>query len=225
MHDPAPDPMPDPGPGSAPRSGTEASPLAALFRALADVYAAEGRAGGDAAAAAYREAAGRLDAAPPARPHPPLHLLVTECRAALAAASHPAARAALAAEALLPWRSSDVPGSALNASARALFAVAPLIGPGALVEIAGLRAGLFLQRPEALYPLHAHAAEETYAVLHGAADWTLDAVTTRHDAGALIHHPAHGAHATRTGPAPMLAAWRWSGDIRLETYRMVGPAR
>jgi len=79
-----------------------------------------------------------------------------------------------------------------------------------------------VQRSNAFYPPHAHAAEETYAMLAGNADWQIDLADWQHfEPGDLIHHPSEAPHATRTSALPILAAWRWSGDISTASYRMV----
>lgn len=190
----------------------------ALLAALADVFAAEGRAGGDAAAAAYR-AASRTALAPPRRPPYKLDATIRE---ASAGAAHPAARAAAAAHAVLPWTATGILEEEIPTTVSDVFAVASLAGPDAPVHAEGIRSGIYVQSAESYYPLHAHTAEETYAMLAGDAEWTLEGCAPRWAGpGMFIHHGPEAGHATRTGPKPFLAAWRWSGDIRRETYRML----
>lgn len=193
----------------------------ALFLALADVFAQEGRHGGDAAAAAFAEAAntiGNLTADPPCA-------LDGEIRAALEGAEDPAAQAIRSLHGQLPWRTLQAPGSTLNAPGREIFAVAFLLGPGEMIESATLRGGLFFQRANTRYPLHSHAAEETYAPLIGDADWTDAATTRRRGPGSLVHHRSEMPHASTTHATPLLAAWRWSGDIRFDAYRLLETQR
>ena len=103
-----------------------------------------------------------------------------------------------------------------------MFAVVSIVGSGAMVEADGVRGGLFMQRAGCYYPLHAHAAEETYAMLAGEAEWTVgDRAPVTLGPGSFSFHPADAAHATRTFARPILAAWRWSGDIGLESYRLL----
>lgn len=193
-----------------------------LLLALAAVFAAEDRPGGRRAAAAYREAAlgagervwpeaeraaGALDAA---------------IRAAMESAAHPAAHAARAAHPILRWSAAGLPAekTAALGPISPNIAVVELIGPDGMLPAADLRSGLFMLRAGAPYPPHAHAAEETYVMLSGVAHWRQgEEAPLRYGVGALIHHRPWVPHAAQTGEAPILAAWRWSGDIRPETYR------
>lgn len=188
-----------------------------LLRALTAVYADEGRAGGDALAALLAEAAERIE--PPAAW--PRHSLDHEILAATEGADHPAAIAARAAHPLLRWLETTDHPLAIPERVSRNFAVCVLVGPDGLIPSQTQRAGLYMQARNVYYPLHAHEAEETYAMLAGSAQWTLeqDAPQMR-SAGDLIHHPSNAAHATRTGATPILAAWRWSGDIAFHSYRM-----
>ena len=188
-----------------------------LLMSLADVYAAEAREGAQTLVKAYRAAA---ETARPA-PCPPFAPMDAVIRAASDGAEHPAAQAARTAHSLLPWSRTGKLDQQIAPEISDVFAVAILIGPGALIHHDTVLAGLFVQKADAFYPPHAHAAEETYAMLNGTAEWQRDFGDwqTRH-AGDLIHHPSEAPHATRTGDAPILAAWRWSGDIRPCTYRM-----
>lgn len=189
-----------------------------LLSALADIYRAEGRPGGDAVAEAYERAARE---APPPAPAVPYRLDAV-IRAALAGADHPAAVAAREAHSCLRWTATGILDDQIPSSVSDIFAVVSLIGPGAMVETDGVRAGLFMQVAGAWYPPHAHNAEETYVMLAGEGEWSLDdAPPVRHGPGSYIHHPSNGAHATRTGLKALVAAWRWSGDIGLESYRLV----
>lgn len=193
-------------------------PFAALLMALSDVYAAEGRPGGDRIAEAYARAAETMAEPPLATPY----LRDADIRAAYGDGDHPAARAAKAAHGLLPWTATGIPDALIPDDVSDMFAVAALLGPGALVEVPDLRGGLFMQRAGLFYPLHAHNAEETYAMLAGEGEWTLEGhAPVLHGAGALIHHPSNAGHATRTRARPLLAAWRWSGDIDTTSYRML----
>ena len=189
-----------------------------LLRALAGVWRAEGRPGGDMAADAYARAAASAPRPPPATPY----RLDADILAATEGADHPAAVAARAAHRVLGWSATGILDQYIPPAVSDMFAVVALIGPGAMVEAEGVRAGLFMQRAGTYYPLHSHNAEETYAMLAGIGEWTLaDRPPATRRAGDFIHHPAGAPHATRTGDRPLMAAWRWSGDIGLESYRML----
>ena len=189
-----------------------------LLLSLADVYATEGRDGADEISAAYRDGA-RTATPIPTMPYAPMDMSII---AATEGAKHPAAKAARAAHSVLPWARTGKLDEQITEQVSGVFSVCLLVGPGGLVESNTVVGGLFVQRSAAFYPAHAHAAEETYALLAGSAEWQSDFGSwERRETGDLIHHPSNVPHATRTRATPILAAWRWSGDIRPETYRMV----
>lgn len=194
----------------------------ALLGALAEVFRAEGRPGGDQTAAAYARAVETrvaLIRQPPYR-------LDAEIRAATLHARHPAAKAARAAHPVLCWSATGILETQIPTRVSDIFAVVSLIGPGAMIEAEEVRAGLFVQVADAWYPPHAHNAEETYVMLAGEGAWTLgQGRAVRRRTGAYVHHPSGAAHATRTGARPLLAAWRWSGDIGTESYRLLEERR
>jgi mannose-6-phosphate isomerase-like protein (cupin superfamily) len=134
----------------------------------------------------------------------------------------PLARTALAAAPFLAWTGSRLAWAGRE-TGRAAFA--DIAGPEGPLACPADRAGLFLLWPDAFYPLHDHAAAEVYAVLSGTALWMRGprARAATHPPGSRIAHAPHEPHAIRTGAAPMLALWVWSGDIRPETYRMAPP--
>ena len=137
-------------------------------------------------------------------------------------ATHRAAVAARQSHSLLPWSRTGILDEQISEEVSSVFAVATLVGPGAIIDREEIRGGLYVQRSGAFYPPHAHDAEETYAMLAGTADWQMDfGDWHRADPGDLIHHPSESPHATRTSALPILAAWRWSGDVSPATYRMV----
>ena len=192
-----------------------------LLLALAAVYRAEGRPAGLATAEAYERAADSAPAPPPAAPY----RLEAEIRAATARARHPAARATREAHPVLRWSATGILDAQIPTRVSDVFAVVSLIGPGAMVEAEGVRSGLFVQMRGAFYPLHAHAAEETYVMLAGEGEWTCGSARPAiRRTGAYIHHLSGAPHATRTGLRPLLATWRWSGDIGLDSYRLLEDA-
>lgn len=190
----------------------------ALLTAMADVFAAEGRPGADAAADVLARAA--VHAAPPTRA--PAHRMDALIREAGSEATHPAARAAYAAHETLSWVGADVLDDHIPTSVSDIFAVVFLVGPEHPIRSDAVRAGLYFQRRRSYYQLHDHSAEETYATLAGEAAWTVgDAAPMRLGVGGLSHHASRVRHATRTFDTHLLAAWRWSGDVRPETYRLL----
>lgn len=101
------------------------------------------------------------------------------------------------------------------------YGAAEIVGPTGLIGAPDVRFGLFLMVPDTDYPPHSHAAEELYLVLSGTADWAVgDAPFKPIAPGGFSHHLPWDAHATRTGAAPLLALWGWTGDLDFTTYRM-----
>ena len=193
--------------------------LTSLLLALADLTETEPRAEALATAAALRAAAGHHGFGP----EPP-SLLDPEIRAAAGLpGAHTCARHLRAAQAFLPWQAS--PAASLQpATLAATKAVATLIAPEGPIFAPDLRFGLFYQAPGIYYPLHAHEAAETYTILAGSADWQAGDRRLALGPGEAIHHPPQLPHAMRAGPGGFLAIWRWSGDIRFDSYRMLpGP--
>ena len=189
-----------------------------LLLSLADIYSQEGREGGNAIADAYRTGAETVKPTP----CPRYDAMEMAILSATERATHRAAIAARRAHAVLPWSRTGILDEQIGKDVSSVFAVATLVGPGALIERKDVRGGLYVQRSGTFYPPHAHDAEETYAMLAGNADWQMEfGDWHRADPGDLIHHPSEAPHATRTGALPILAAWRWSGDISPATYRMV----
>lgn len=87
-----------------------------------------------------------------------------------------------------------------------------LMGPHGSCVSDTLRLGFLLLGPDALYPSHAHAAEELYLVLAGTADWRRGQEPWRPvQPGSTIHHPPNMSHAMRTNAEPLLALYLWWG--------------
>lgn len=196
-------------------------PIAAfrdLLLSLADIYSQEGRKGAEAIADAYRAGAETVVPTPQPR-YDPMEMAILS---ATERAPHQAAQATRWAHSLLPWSRTGILDEQIGEDVSSVFAVATLVGPGAMIDRDDVRGGLYVQRSGAFYPPHAHDAEETYAMLAGTAAWQIHhGEWHRAEPGDLIHHPSETPHATRTNALPILAAWRWSGDISPETYRMV----
>lgn len=99
------------------------------------------------------------------------------------------------------------------------LAVAELIGPDGLFPASGLRIGVLIQREGFKYPMHHHAAEELYFVLHGTATWAVEgAAPVARVPGSLIHHRSFQAHGIETTDTPLCALWGWMGDVGGGSY-------
>nr|WP_253913445.1 dimethylsulfonioproprionate lyase family protein [Pseudoruegeria sp. HB172150] len=184
-----------------------------LLGGLAEVFAKEGRPGGEQASAALRRAqSGRYRrAASNSDPG-----TVLDAAVALPGAL-PLAEQVLGVRNLLDWTSWAGEGLAPEVSAN-LF-TAELVGPDGHVAEKEVRVGLLVSRSFTDYPLSSHSGEETYFVLAGTAEWVLEGASyTEKPPGSFVHHPAWARHGRRTLEQPFLGAWRWSGDLDLSSF-------
>ena len=193
--------------------------LKQLFELLARLYGAEGRHGGDEAATALRSA---LSSFPCVVPEP-YNYLPGVAEAALALDPHP--DAAIVASALPSIRWFHVVDSlqSIGTDMGNRMLVSELLGPNGMVFHEKVRVGLFVQCPNLDYVTRSHNAEETYVILGGEGYWSkgIDGSVLK-KAGDTVYHPSGIPHSSRTTDMPTIAAWRWSGDIRYDTYACAG---
>ena len=152
--------------------------------------------------------------------------------ASLPAAAHFEPACALAVEATAPlveaaaalagrfqWRGGGEHG--FGDRLRGELAYVELAGPTSPAPCETLRLGIFLLGPKAFYPDHSHAADELYYVIGGRGEWQTDGGPfVEHGPGALIEIPSFTPHALRTGAAPVLMVYAWTGDVGGE-YRVL----
>ncbi|MGB3148514.1 MAG: dimethylsulfonioproprionate lyase family protein [Paracoccaceae bacterium] len=189
----------------------------ALLAAIAKVYLAEGR------PAASRGALALLDApVPPFAPQVP-GTMDAPIRALLAASTHPAAAAILAAQDLLPWAGNRIAETHDNPAA-GISDYAEIASPSGPIVLSDYRFGIFYQQPDSYYALHNHDADETYVIVAGGAFWTAGDDQRARVVGDYIHHPSLMPHAFRTGEAGMVALWLWSGDVNIHSYAFLPDA-
>lgn len=186
---------------------------ASLLIALAARVAAEGRPEAKATAQALLQ--GALE-----HQHPPCPLDAEIRKLAEDPKARPEAPLIAAAQTLIPWGISPL-GHLQPGRIGAIKAVATLLGPDAPIRHRTLLCGLFFQVPGSYYPLHDHLADETYMILAGSALWTAGEDKRWRGPGEAIHHPSRMPHAFRAGPQGLLAIWRWSGDTRFDSYRLL----
>lgn len=93
------------------------------------------------------------------------------------------------------------------------YAFTEIIGERGLKFSDSIRLGLFLQKPNVNYPLHAHDAEELYFVLSGSSDWQINQEKFSVGPGSIIHHQTCENHAMITSSSPLFAMWVWTGKI------------
>ena len=58
-------------------------------------------------------------------------------------------------------------------------------------------------------------------ILAGGAEWWAGDDKRWRGPGEMIHHPSLMPHAFRAGSQGLLAAWRWSGDVNFQSYKML----
>ena len=98
-----------------------------------------------------------------------------------------------------------------------------LVGPDGIFLSEKTRVGLWVQTANLNYTTRTHAAEETFVILGGKAIWQAgDNAPLEEGIGTVIHHPSNTPHSNCTTNSPLLAAWRWSGDISIEQYTLKG---
>lgn len=188
-----------------------------LLAALAGLVAAEPRPGAQAAARALLGVRGAV--LPAAAPAPPNAAALDR---ALAQSTHPLMALLAPVAARLPWMPSELDGR-IGPAISTRMMQAELVGPDGLALAADVRVGLWVMEPGLAYPERAHAAEETFHILSGHADWSAGGgPTARRGEGAMIHHPSMTPHANTTTQAPLLALWRWSGEIGFAGYALTG---
>lgn len=201
-------------------SAAERTAFKSLILAIALVFAEEGRAGGDTAAEALR-----LSVDQPWRDLEETTDLGPVLAQALAhPGADPLCAQVAAAGAALPWHYSGLSDGRIPPALARRMQTTYLMGPDqSVLHHDSVRVGLFLQSPDVDYPARDHAAEETFYILSGTADWRLGEAPARPcPPGSYVYHPSNVLHATRTGAEPVLAAWRWTGDTRFSTYELKG---
>ncbi|MDU8928975.1 dimethylsulfonioproprionate lyase family protein [Alisedimentitalea sp. MJ-SS2] len=189
--------------------------LSSLMMFLAGLYAGEHRKGAHDASCALIKAA--------TTPMPlPLNDMPQLALDALAIDAHPGHEVIARALPHLHWTDASGAIAGLKPDWAAGMLVNELIGPTGQFYHPTVRVGLYVQQAGFHYGLRTHPAEETYILLGGRSLWGTgdDAPVQRHT-GEIIHHPSVIPHQTLTRDAPLIATWRWSGDIAYDGYAMV----
>jgi len=193
--------------------------FAQMLRALAQLFSEEGRPGGDEAAAALSQ----ILASPFDLPSPHNLDIVETGAGALRSGGHSAAPAVLSALPLIDWHHSGLDDGRIRPEIALSMATTELMGPDGMIFHPTVRAGLFMQIADLDYVTRTHPAEETFVMLGGAGYWTCNgSEPQRQEAGAYIHHPSGAPHTSITKDQPLIAAWRWTGDIAYEGYSLNG---
>jgi hypothetical protein len=182
---------------------------------LADLYDTEGRKGGTDTASALRDAANNMTNEWPLLECPKPGL----AEAALNIDQHAQSNIIRNALPYLTWFSPDTCIENLKAAKGSKMMACELLGPNGMIKHTDFRVGLYVQDPNFNYSTRTHAAEETYIALGGVGYWgTKGAEPTRKSTGDIIFHPSMIEHQNITKDDPMIAVWRWSGDISYDNY-------
>ena len=99
--------------------------------------------------------------------------------------------------------------------------MAELIGPDGLYYNDTVRVGLWLQNKDIVYGPRQHEAEETFFIFNGEAHWWTDECELElKGPNSYVFHPSNILHTSITTDSPVFTAWRWSGEIGFEKYKL-----
>ncbi len=193
--------------------------LSRFFADLAQLFAGESRPGGALAAQVLTEHAAQtpaLPASPPAIDLSALNQLTRERK-------HPCLPDIQTVLPRLDWHYSGLSDGRIREDIARHMLTVELIGPTGMFAQSDIRIGLFFQSAALNYVTREHAAEETFIMLAGQAFWSCndDELISR-SVGDIIHHPSMAPHKSVTDKSPLLALWRWTGDIAYEKYKLTG---
>ncbi|MEM7506360.1 MAG: dimethylsulfonioproprionate lyase family protein [Pseudomonadota bacterium] len=192
--------------------------IAQLCEDLAELFAAEGRPGGVEVADALRDR--RLKAHQKPGTSTSLDAEIVDLLSTTEAL--PAAGSALAVMTALPWHYSGYHDGRIRAEVALSMATCEILGPTGLIHCDSCKVGLFAQAARHDYPARNHAAEETFIMIAGRAEWQCDPGNWMEQGpGAILHHPSMAPHRSRTAESGLVAAWRWTGDIGTGSYALL----
>ena len=178
-----------------------------LFAELADLYSAENRPGGDAAASALRNAEiGDL----PELTNPYAERLTQ----ALSDSDHPICPSILAAMRFVQWGASDLRNGRIPDHIANQMPMCELLGPDGLSYHSEVRVGLWLQQPDLIYGPRRHEAEETFLIFSGHALWSTEdtpptAKGNRIRCAPPLKYPTHVCHREIPGFCRLAMVWQY----------------
>ena len=189
-------------------------PLIKLFLALADVFSAEKRYGGNQAAKALIEASRLIDT-----PKRFENTFSKKVKSSLMINEHPLNSLILEASPFIKWGGSDLREGRIPEDLANQMPMCELVGPDGLYFNDTVRVGLWLQTKGVVYGPRKHAAEETFYIINGEAEWWSELKKTRlKGSGSYVFHASKIQHKSITSDKHVLTAWRWSGDIGFDKY-------
>lgn len=119
--------------------------------------------------------------------------------------------AALQGQPGLSWRQTYQAAEMSEAFLR-VYGWSEFIGLRGPVPSTTIACGVLLLGPGVTYPAHAHAAEEVYIPIAGAAEWMrAEEEFCPKEIGSVIHHPSWMPHGMRTGAEGLAALYLWRG--------------
>ena len=96
-----------------------------------------------------------------------------------------------------------------------------LVGPDGMYFNKDVRVGLLLQKKNIVYGPRQHKAEETFFIFEGEAEWWNEKTSNKTaGSGTYIFHPSNILHTSITKNKSILTAWRWSGEIGFDKYKL-----
>ena len=106
-------------------------------------------------------------------------------------------------------------GDGINAAMADHMLAKQIVGPKGLYASDSMRAGLFLLSPHFDYPMHNHAAQEIYYVHSGVIEIQngIESAPRRLQPGQYSITPSELPHALKTGDAPVLLLFVWTGKL------------
>lgn len=115
----------------------------------------------------------------------------------------------------LPWRQTEGYLDVLSSEYLDNYGYVQLLGPKpSIVVHDSVRVGIGLWGPNLDYPLHEHAAEELYHVLHGRLAFGNQHGEWRStEPGDSVHHEPWYRHAQRFGATPTVLLYCWTGAV------------
>lgn len=191
----------------------ERDSIDSLLESLAKVYGNEGRPGGDAACAALRAAHGSAFRRF-ATSSDPVNVIG---KASIQASALSMVSTILESWRLFGWANWE--GEGLSDDVSSHLYTTELVGPDGHFNDNTVRIGLLVSDANTDYPISRHSGEETYFIISGTAEWSVDGNPYKAQApGTYVHHPAWVPHGRRTTAEVFLGAWRWSGDLNLSSF-------
>ncbi|GHA52848.1 hypothetical protein GCM10008927_18210 [Amylibacter ulvae] len=190
-----------------------------LLADLAELFDSEQKSGGHDAALALRTISAKSHT-----PLPPSHQILSETiQTALSINPHPICDKIKTVLPYIDWHWSGLSDGRIPPEIANNMATAELIGPDGMIFCEKVRVGLFVQSPNLNYVARNHAAEESMIILGGRCYWQKQGEKAQlHETGAIIHHPSNIPHASVTKDDPIIAAWRWTGDIGYDKFHLTG---